>query len=399
MLKATKAAFEFLDGQCLNRPMKKNILYVCPSSGLGGAETFLKTTFTYHDRNRFSPTYLLFQQGPFADWLKANNADYDVLPQRPRLSRPFSIVSTHHWIQQHIAKTSAHVVHSTMAYGALFASYAARGSRRPHVWFQHGPASGWMDQAAALLPHAGVLVNSEFTLQTQKKLEKNLSLLLSNHRFFEKVDLGTPEPVHTQDESAEFRKKIFVEHQLSSNTVIFSMACRLQKWKGVELVIEAVRKLREKPLFVIIYGDTFDSEDYVQQLKASAQGLPLYFAGSVKNVPLAFSASDVVINASLQPEPFGLSIIESLSVARPVIVPNEGGPLEIIQDQKCGLFFAARSAHSLSEKMLWMLADGERRMQMQKNASERYQKHYTAKNMMQQLESVYNRLAPINVAN
>ena len=375
--------------------MKKNILYICPSSGLGGAETFLKTTFTYHDSNRFSPTYLLFQHGPLADWLTANNADYEVLPQRPRLSRPFSIVSTHNWIQQQIGKKSVHLVHSTMAYAALFASFATRGSRCPHVWFQHGPASGWMDQAAALLPHAGVLVNSEYTLQTQKNLEKPLSIFLSNkQRFFEKIDLGTPEPAHTTHESDEFRKKLFTQHNLPSNTVIFSMACRLQKWKGVELVIEAARKLREQPLFVVIYGDTFDSEDYVQQLKSSASGLPVYFAGSVKNVPLAFSASDVVINASLQPEPFGLSIIESLAVARPVIVPNEGGPLEIIQDQKCGLFFAARSAQSLSEKILWMLADRERRLQMEKSARERYQKHYTAKNMIQQLESVYDRLVP-----
>jgi glycosyltransferase involved in cell wall biosynthesis len=281
-----------------------------------------------------------------------------------------------------------------MAYGALFASLATKASHRPHVWFQHGPASGWMDQVAALLPHQGVLVNSEYTLQTQKKLEKNLSLFISNKRFFEKIDLGTPEPTNSVQESENLRKNIFSEHQLPHNTVIFSMACRLQKWKGVELVIEAVRKLREKPLFVIIYGNTFDSEEYAQHLKSSAQGLPIHFAGSVKNVPHAFSDGDVVINASLQPEPFGLSIIEALSVARPVIAPKEGGPLEIIQDQKCGLFFAARSAQSLSEKMLWLLANPERRLEMQKNALERYQKHYTAKNMLQQLERVYDHLTP-----
>ena len=374
--------------------MKKNILYICPSSGLGGAETFLKTTFTYYDKNRFQPTYLLFQQGPLADWLKTNQADFETLPQRPRLSRPNSILSTHSWIQQKIKQKSTHLVHSTMAYGALFASMATRTAQCPHVWFQHGPASGWMDQAAALLPHQGVLVNSEYTLQTQKKLEKNLSLFVSKNRFFEKIDLGTPEPTHTAQESEEFRKNIFVQHQLPHDTVVLSMACRLQKWKGVELVIEAVRKIREKPIFVVIYGDTFDSEDYVQHLKSSAQGLPIHFAGSVKNVPLAFSAGDVVINASLQPEPFGLSLIEALSVARPVIAPNEGGPLEIIQDQKCGLFFAARSAQSLSEKILWLLTNRERRLDMQKNAMDRYQKHYTAKNMLQQLESVYDRLVP-----
>ncbi len=372
--------------------MKKNILYICPSSGLGGAETFLKTTFSFQNSERFSSTYLLFQDGPLAEWLKKNNATHEVLPERPRLSKISSIFATHNWIKRQILERSIHVTHSTMAYGALFASVAAQTTACPHVWFQHGPASGWMDQVAALLPHQGVLINSDYTLRTQQRLEKNLAVLLSKNRFFEKIDLGTPEPAHSQQESSELRAALLQKHNLPATAVIFSMACRLQKWKGVELLIESVRKVRMQNFFVMIYGDTFDSEDYVHHLKSSAQGLPIHFVGAVKNVPLAFSAGDVVINASLQPEPFGLSIIESLSVARPVIAPNEGGPLEIIEDQKCGLLFSARSAESLSEKITWMLTNTERRHEMQAVALKRYQTHYTAQRMMTQLESIYDRL-------
>ncbi len=374
--------------------MKKNILYICPSSGLGGAETFLKTTFTYHTSERFSPHYLLFQKGPLTEWLQHNKASYEVLPQRPRLSKINTLFKTHQWIQEQIKKKSAHIVHSTMAYGALFSSLAANSARCPHVWFQHGPASGWMDQMAALLPHNGILVNSEYTLQTQKRLERPISYLLSQNRFYQKIDLGTPTPQCTDTQVSEFRQSVLQKHQLPANTVIFSMACRLQKWKGVDLVLEAVRKISSPHFFVVIYGEAFDSEDYVAHLKTLAKDLPVHFAGSTENIPLAFAASDVVINASLQPEPFGLSIIESLSVARPVVAPNEGGPLEIIEDQKCGLLFAARSAQSLSEKMQWMLADDNRRIQMQKYAFERYQRHYTAQKMMDQLEAVYNQLTP-----
>jgi glycosyltransferase involved in cell wall biosynthesis len=376
--------------------MKKNILYICPSSGLGGAETFLKTTFSYHDSARYSPTYLLFQPGPLSDWLQQNNAAFDILPARPRLSKIKSVFATHAFVQKYIQQKSIDLVHTTMAYGALFSSFAARSTHRPHVWFQHGPASGWMDQVAALLPHQGVLVNSEYTQQKQKSLEKYLSLFLNSKRFFAKIDLGTAPPQVSVSESAELRKALLEKHNLSSDTVIFAMACRLQKWKGVDLVVEAVRKLTQANLsakfFVVIYGDSFDSEEYVNNLKAAAQGLPVSFAGSVKNVPLAFSACDVIINASLQPEPFGLSIIEALSVGKPVIAPNEGGPVEILQDQKNGLFFMARSAQSLSEKMHWMLENRERRLEMESTALQHYQQHYTAQNMMRQLESVYDKL-------
>ena len=52
------------------------------------------------------------------------------------------------------------------------------------------------------------------------------------------------------------------------------------------------------------------------------------------------SKASVCLNLSQQPdwvETFGLTIWEALTQGTPVIVPDVGGPLEII-DNKCGIF-------------------------------------------------------------
>lgn len=373
--------------------IKKNILYIAPSSGLGGAETFLKTTFLSHDQSRFQPIYLLFQKGPLYDWLKSQNAIIEILSERPRLSRPLTILKTHRFIKNVISKHKIDLVHSTMAYGALFAAQATQTMGCHHVWFQHGPASGWMDQCAAVFPHDGVLVNSNYTLQTQKKLEKNFHFLTAKNRFFEKIDLGTPTPTFSVQEINTFKKNLFQKHQLAENTLIFAMACRLQKWKGVDLVIEALNKVSaENPFFVFIWGEAFGSKDYAEQLRQSSKNLPVSFEGPTPNVPLAFAACDVVINASLQPEPFGLTMIEALSVGKALLGPQEGGPAEIIDSEVTGLCFTPRSATSLAQNITRLINDRSLVEKMQKNAKSAYKKKYTATLMMKSIESVYDRL-------
>ncbi len=375
----------------------KNILYICPSSGLGGAETFLKTTFLSYDKSQFSSIYLLFQKGPLYDWLKSQNATVEILESRPRLSRPLSIYKTHCKIRDVIRQHKIDIVHSTMAYGALFAAKAAQAEGCRHIWFQHGPASGWMDQGAAILPHDAVLVNSAYTLSAQQSLEKNIKPLIGKDRFFKKIDLGTLIPTFTALQVTEFKENLLKKHQLPKETLLFAMACRLQKWKGVDLVVEASRRLAKQnsPFFVFIWGEAFDSTDYVNQLKNASRGLPVSFEGSVENVPLAFAACDVVINASLQPEPFGLTMIEALAAGRALLGPHEGGPAEIIEPEVTGLCFTPRSALSLAETMTKMINNRSLVEKMQRNAQQTHQAKYTSTQMMKSIEQVYNKVLSI----
>ena len=55
------------------------------------------------------------------------------------------------------------------------------------------------------------------------------------------------------------------------------------------------------------------------------------FTGHVDDVPAALRALDIVVHASVEPEPFGLVIAEAMACGRPLIVSRAGGAAEIAQ--------------------------------------------------------------------
>ena len=58
-------------------------------------------------------------------------------------------------------------------------------------------------------------------------------------------------------------------------------------------------------------------------------------------MPAALRLSDVVVNASTEPEGFGRVIIEAQAMARPVIATDHGGAVETIEHGVTGLSRAA----------------------------------------------------------
>lgn len=370
------------------------VLYVCPSTGIGGAETFIKSTFHGHDPKVVRPHYLLFSQGPLFDYLKAHGANVETLEKRPRLSRPLSVLAAQKEIRQCIDKNEIQLVHSTMAYGALFSFLTPRKCR--HVWFQHGPASGWQDTLAGILPHQGLITNSRYTSETQSRLERPVSFLVPQRRTMI-LNLGVSSSVPVESETTALRNSLITEHGLSQTTMIVAMMTRIQDWKGIHIFVDALRGLQEKysrsQIFGIVWGEPFSgSDEYYKQLLEQAQGVRIHFAGHAANARLAMSACDAVVNASIQPEPFGFSLIEAMSVGAVPIAANWGGPSEIITDHHDGLLFKPQSALDLAIKIESLLTTPELLNRLKTNAVDTYKKKYSLQQMMQNLEAFYQSL-------
>jgi len=389
-----EASIAFLDGQWFHRSMVKNVLYICPSSGLGGAETFIKNTWLGHDKSRFSPQYLLFSDGPLAKWLADNKAPYDILLEKPRLSQPWSWFKAARAIRKFIKARNIHLVHSTMAYGALFAALASIGV--PHVWFQHGPASGWMDQAAAVLPHRLLLTNSRSTTEKQRELERPVDFLVGS-RLLRQIDLGIAEPEFTPSDVNEFRLHLLEKYNLSASACLIGMACRIQEWKGVHDLLKAADILSQSfadvspaPFYVFIWGEAFGDPAYFQSVKKYAEHLPATFEGVMSDVRFALGACDVVVNASTQPEPFGLTLIEGMSTGAIPVAPAWGGPAEIITPGENGLLYEPRNAKDLSRQLKVLIENKALREKLKMNAQKTYFEKYTLKKMIDSLEMAYD---------
>lgn len=371
------------------------VLYICPSSGLGGAESFIKTVSSQHSSQCVQDSYLLFSTGPLFDFLTQTGKQVFLLPERPRLSRAKTILKTQSFIANIIKKNKIDLVHSTMAYATIFAAPAARNLCR-HIWFQHGPASGWQDRIAALLPHNGIITNSHFTTLAQQKLEKPISRLLPQRKWLE-LTLGTQLSPVTKIQVQNYRNDWLKKLNLPADTLFINMISRLQHWKGIHLFIEAIKRLQQNynstPIYSIIWGEaSAHDHSYYTDLQKMIQGQPITLAGPIQNPVLAYSISEIVVNASLQPEPFGLSLIEAMGYGAIPVAANAGGPKEFITDKVNGALFQAHSAKSLAEVLSQLLLDESLRLKIKQTGQESFRQKFTAEKMVNHLEAFYQSL-------
>ncbi|MEJ2619794.1 MAG: glycosyltransferase family 4 protein [Candidatus Thiodiazotropha sp.] len=96
------------------------------------------------------------------------------------------------------------------------------------------------------------------------------------------------------------------------------------------------------------------------------------------------------VHTSVEPEPFGIVIIEALALKKPVIVSNIGAPQEIIEDGKSGLLFNIESATDLAEKLESLLSDDEKRQQLGEAGYTRFHTNFTIEINVQGICGVYD---------
>lgn len=104
---------------------------------------------------------------------------------------------------------------------------------------------------------------------------------------------------------------------------------RLDPAKGVELLIDAFRKLHERNagLKLLIAGD--GRAAYIERLKQLADGLPVSFLGKVEPAGF-FEKIDLAVVPSIWEEPLGRVVIEALAYGRPVVATPVGGIPELL---------------------------------------------------------------------
>jgi glycosyltransferase involved in cell wall biosynthesis len=153
--------------------------------------------------------------------------------------------------------------------------------------------------------------------------------------------------------------------------------------------------------FLLVGGDLFALEpDYVNELKGLAEQLGLNdclrFTGHVSDVVPFLSAADVVVHSSIRPEPFGLVVLEAMSLGRAVVASAAGGPTELIVSGESGMLVQPGSIDELSSTVLQLLGNEPVRNALGRAASARVTEFFNAHQMMVKLHDLYDRLVALS---
>jgi glycosyltransferase involved in cell wall biosynthesis len=166
------------------------------------------------------------------------------------------------------------------------------------------------------------------------------------------------------------------ELQLPAESKVVSLVGRIQEWKGQEYFVKAIPKILDKvpDAYFLAVGDcTFEQDyPYYDRLLKLADELCLQsrirFTGFREDIPKIMRLSDVIVHASIRPEPFGLVIIEGMASGKSVIATDMGGPKEIITDGVDGLLIPPKDENAISDAVIRILQDKSLGMRLAENA-------------------------------
>jgi glycosyltransferase involved in cell wall biosynthesis len=281
------------------------------------------------------------------------------------------------------------LVHSAMAWGHALGGRAAAKAGRPAVWYQHNRASrgSVVEVVAALVRARRILANSEFTAAQQHRVNPRRTPITVVH-------YGTTLPAEPR-EARRARGRAALG--LAEGDFAVGIAARLQHWKGQDVVLRAGASLlraRENARLLVIGGSLFDLEpEYATELERLADSLGIAdrvaFTGFRDDVPDCLAALDVVVHASVHPEPFGLALIEAMAAGTALVAADAGAVREIVTPGTDGLLVPPGDHEALAVALLALYDDREMRWRLARAGEKTARKRFDAAVMTRRVEALY----------
>ncbi len=129
--------------------------------------------------------------------------------------------------------------------------------------------------------------------------------------------------------------RLAAQWRLPEGAPVIMLPARLTRWKGQSVMLEAMARLERQDVCVVMVGADQGRTRFRRELLARAEALGIAsrvrLVGHCDDMAAALMLADVVANPSLEPEPFGRTVIEAQAMGRPVVVSDAGGTAETVE--------------------------------------------------------------------
>ena len=167
---------------------------------------------------------------------------------------------------------------------------------------------------------------------------------------------------------------------------------RLDPEKGIDTLLDAVEQIKDKDFKLILIGK--GSEEYTAHLKNAVNNKGIaekvIFAGFRHPVLPYVAGADFGILASTVREGCPLSPQEYMSQGHPVVVTDNGGQREYVEDGHNGLLVTPGNAQQLAEAMGRLIDDTELRRKLGQQAKADFEDHLNYEHFYAQIRRIYN---------
>ncbi|CCE11267.1 putative glycosyltransferase, group 1 [Bradyrhizobium sp. STM 3843] len=375
----------------------ERVLFVDHTGQIGGAELILLDVVT----SRHNASAFLFETGPLSAALAARGLklitsqhgsglsrfrrDSSVLSALPLAGRLAAIV-----VEIARAAREHDFVYANSQKAFVLAAIANVLVRRPLIWHLHdiissahfGAAQRRMQVLLANMCAMKVIVPSEAAAAAFVDAGGRRGL----------VEV-VPNGIDLQSERT-LRSELRQRFGLPAGPLV-GVFSRLAPWKGQHVLLEALARLPD--VGCIIVGDAlFGEQDYAARLRAMADELGLvdrvHFLGHRSDVPSLMQAVDVMVHPSIDPEPFGRTLVEAMLSGVPVIATDAGAAPDILERGRAGTLIPPGDPRALAAAITSVLTTPEQVATQIDYAAQRARAEYSLGRMLDAIGAVITKV-------
>lgn len=340
------------------------------STHLGGAEkSLLELAIELKRQGKKILVVTPKDHGPLLDRLEQNNIAWKCLPLPPWLlavsrkkplhfliSTPFFVLNylkLQRQLKNFIQQNTITTIHSTgLKYHLFLGFYSLKHSQ------------------IKLIIHLRDIVGQSILKKLFLKISKNKNVVwISNSQ----VTAQSIAPIKTQiiyngfipPNNSHTFQSIKSELNLIDPQPLIGIVGALARWKGQREFIEMAAHLTKqgkKYQYVIVGDEIYDTmgeKGEYHYLQTMVKNLNLskrvHFIGFRENIWDVYSSLDVLVHASILPEPFGRVVVEALLSGCPVTASSAGGPVEIINSSNVGYLHTPGDVHAMADNVTQIL--------------------------------------------
>jgi glycosyltransferase involved in cell wall biosynthesis len=166
----------------------------------------------------------------------------------------------------------------------------------------------------------------------------------------------------------------------------------LSRDKGLPVLLRAYESLGSgRPRLVLIGKRTAETPGSLPA------GCDIHFGWPHEDVMAAFRHSLAAVLPSVWPDPCPTTVLEAMATGRPVVTTAIGGMRDMVVNDESGLLVQPGDADALAAALAGVVADSGLRARLGAGGRERVGQ-FTASAVVEQLEQVYARVAPVQLA-
>jgi glycosyltransferase involved in cell wall biosynthesis len=382
--------------------LKHNILYLNPSSELGGAEKSLLDLLGDLNKEKYHPIISCPSQGKFLEELRKIGVEIKIIPYHRRildLSRNgsglhlFTFPLFFWWLtptvlalKNLIKDKGVHLIVTNGIKCHFIGTVLSLITKKPLIWHVRDLIeTGWLRRILRLMGR----VFPDKIITNSRAVGGIFSENGRKETVYNGIDLSLFAPALGGEKARSMLN-------IGKETKLIGTIGHLAPLKGFEELIEAIGTVINEGFDVklAIVGEAIypNSQSYKQDLLSlvHSKGLKdkIIFTGFSENIPELLASFDIFVLPS-RIEGFGRVNLEAMAMGKPVISTNVGGIPEVVQDGVTGILVTPRNSKALSHAIIRVFNDSQLGKSMGNAGRRRVEEHFTLQAHVQRIEEIY----------